>query len=157
MSRYRMVAAAALALAGCGQGRQAEQAAPGPGQPPANIVITSPDGRAEVRTSGAPGALPGGLPAYPGANATGGVDVSTASSEGSGHIVGFTTADSPAQVIGFYSQAATAAGYRVAQQMMMGPTQMLTATRAEGEGVTISATEAGGATQVQVIVGQSRR
>jgi hypothetical protein len=156
MMKYGMTGAALLALAACGRGEQAQQAAPGGGQPPANIVVTSPDGRAEIRTGGAPGALPGGLPAYPGASTTGSVDVSGASAEGTGRIVGFTTSDSPSQVIAFYTQAATAAGYRIAQQMTMGPTAMLTAARAEGEGVTVTATQAGGATQVQVVVGARR-
>jgi hypothetical protein len=156
MTRSWMAVAALLALAACGKSAPADQAAPGAGQPPANIVVTTPDGRAEVRTGGAPGALPGGLPAYPGASATGSIDVSGASAEGSGHVVAFTTPDPPAQVIGFYSQAATAAGYRIAQQMTMGPTQMMTAARAEGDGVTVTATQAGGATQVQIVVGARR-
>jgi hypothetical protein len=76
-----------------------------------------------------------------------------------GNVVVFTTTDPPAQVIAFYVQAAGGAGYRVAQQMNMGPTAMMTATRGEreDEGLTVTATGAGGATQVQVVVGHGRR
>ena len=158
MHRAAMTGLALLALGGCGRsgGEANRQAAPGPGQPPANIVVTSPEGRAEVRTGVAASALPGGIPAYPGASLAGSVDVSGAAAEGQGHVVAFTTPDSPAQVIAFYGQAVGAAGYRVAQQMNMGPTAMLTATRGEGEAVTVTATGAGGATQVQIVVGQRR-
>jgi len=157
MRRAWTIGAALLALAGCGGREQANQAAAGPGQPPANVVVTAPEGRVEVRTGGAPAALPGGLPAYPGATATGSVDVSADSVEGSGHVVGFTTPDPPSQVIAFYAQAANAAGYRIAQQMNMGSTAVLAAGRGEGEGVTVTATQAGGATQVQIVVGRQRR
>lgn len=156
MMRYWVTGAALLALAACGRGGEANREA-APGQPPANIIVTRPEGRAEVRTgSAAPGAIAEGIPAYPGATAAGSVDVSGASAEGQGHVVAFTTADPPAQVIGFYRQAVSAAGYRVAQQMTMGPTAMLTAQRGEGEAVTVTATQAAGATQVQVVVGQRR-
>ncbi|HEV2818647.1 MAG TPA: hypothetical protein VGW40_15665 [Allosphingosinicella sp.] len=159
MRRYRAIAGALLALAACGRGGDEanRQAAPGAAQPPANITVTTPEGRAEVRTGGAaPGAIAAGIPAYPGATVAGTVDVTGASAEGTGHVVAFTTADPPAQVIGFYRQAAEAAGYRVAQQMNMGPTAMLTAARGESEGVTVTATRAGGTTQVQLVVGQGR-
>ena len=155
-----IVAAALAALAACnrdGNGEANRQAAPGAAQPPANIVVTTPEGRAEVRTGpAAPGAPAEGIPAYPGASGAGSVDVRGASAEGQGHVVAFTTADPPAQVIGFYRQAVAGAGYRVVQQMNMGPTAILTAERGEGEGVTVTATQAGGATQVQVVVGRGR-
>jgi hypothetical protein len=156
MRRGWTIGAALVALAGCGGREEANQAAAGQGQPPANVVVSAPEGRAEVRTGGAAAAMPGGLPAYPGASGTGSVDVTGAAAEGSGHIVGFTTPDPPSQVIAFYAQAATGAGYRIAQQMNMGPTAALTAVRAEGEAVSVTATQAGGTTQVQVVVGQRR-
>lgn len=159
MKRRATILSALLALAACGRGdgEANRQAAPGAVQPLANVVVTTPEGRAEVRTgTAAPGALTEGIPAYPGASVAASVDVTGASAQGRGHVVAFTTSDPPAQVIGFYRQAVGAAGYRVAQQMNMGPTAMLTAERGGGEAVTITATQAGGATQVQVVVGQGR-
>lgn len=156
--RYWMTGAALLALAACGRGggEANRQAAPGAAQPPANVVVTTPEGHAEVRTGAAPGAIAEGIPAYPGATAAGTVDVTGGSAEGQGHVVAFSTPDPPDRVIAFYAQAVGAAGYRVAQQMNVGPTAMLTATRGAGEAVTVTATAAGGTTQVQVVVGRGR-
>ena len=153
-----IIGAALMALASCGQsGNQAEQRAK---TQPANIVITSPEGNAQVRIGGGGGALTGlpeGIPAYPGADTTASIDVSGGEAGNQGRILGFRTTDTPAQVIAFYTQAVTGAGYRVASQMNMGPTAMIVATRAEGEGVTVSATQSGGATQVQIIAGAGNR
>lgn len=160
MHRGLMTGAALLALAACGRGNDAanRQAAAGQAQPPANITVTTPEGTAEIRTGGgAASGLPEGIPAYPGASTTGSVDVSGASAQGQGHVVMFTTSDPPAQVIAFYAQAVGGAGYSIAQQMTVGPTAMLTAQKGEGEAVTITATQAGGATQVQVVAGHDRR
>jgi hypothetical protein len=159
MGRGLMAGAALLALAACGRGDDAanRQAAAGPAQPPANIMVTTVDGRAEIRTGGgAASALPEGIPAYPGATTTGSVDVSGASAQGQGHVVMFSTGDSPAEVIAFYARAVAGAGYGIAQQMNVGPTAMLTAQKGEGEAVTITATQAGGATQVQIVAGHDR-
>jgi hypothetical protein len=59
-------------------------------------------------------------------------------------------------VIAFYARAVGGAGYRVAQQMTIGPTAMLTARKGESQAVTITATQAAGATQVQIVVGRNR-
>ena len=156
--RAIIISAAVLALAGCGRGGSgAEERAAGDRAkaPPANITITSPEGHAEVRTgAGALTGLPEGVPAYPGADATGGVDVTGAGAQAQdqGRIIGFRTSDTPAQVIAFYAQSVSAAGYRIANQMAMGPTAALTAQRGESDVVNIIATGAGGATQVQIIV-----
>ena len=149
------IGAALLALASCGRGGgEANQATTPPGtQPPANIVIDAPNAHAEVRTGpGAASNLPDGVPAYPGAQPTASVDVSGAEAGGQGRIVGFSTNDAPAQVIAFYAQSLGGAGYRIANQMNMGATATLTAARAEGEAVNVTATQVGGVTQVQIIV-----
>lgn len=159
MTQRLIAAAAVLALAACNRGgNEADRQAAGQGQPPANVTVTTPEGRVEVRAGPATG-LPEGIPAYPGASTVGGVNVSGGSAQGEGNVIVFTTTDPPAQVIAFYVQAAGAAGYRVAQQMTMGPTAMMAATRGagDGEGLTVTATGAGGATQVQVVAGHGRR
>jgi hypothetical protein len=160
MHRGLITGAALLALAACGRGNVEanRQAAAGQAQPPANIVVTTADGRAEIRTGGgAASGLPEGIPAYPGASTTGSIDVSGASARGQGQVVMFTTGDPPAQVIAFYAQAVGGAGYSIAQQMTIGPTAMLTAHKGEGEAVTITATQAGSVTQIQVMAGHDRR
>jgi hypothetical protein len=151
MTNRRLIGAALLALAGCGQsGGGAEERAKTP--PPANITMTSPEGTAEVRTGGAPAGLPEGVPAYPGADTTASVDVSGGQAQDRGRILGFRTPDTPAQVIAFYARSVSGAGYRIANQMNSGPTATLTAQRGAGEAVNIVATQIGGATQLQIIV-----
>jgi hypothetical protein len=151
MKTRLLIGAALLALGGCGQsGGGAEERATT--APPANIVVTSPEGTAQVRTGGAQTGLPEGVPAYPGADTTASVDVSGNQARDQGRILGFRTPDTPAQVLAFYTQSVGGAGYRIANQMSMGPTASLTAQRGEGEVVNIVATQAGGFTQVQIIV-----
>ncbi|MEA3030445.1 MAG: hypothetical protein QOG13_1770 [Sphingomonadales bacterium] len=151
MRNRLLIGAALLALAGCGQsGGGAEERART--APPANIIVTSPEGTAEVRTGGALTGLPEGIPAYPGADTTASVDVSGGQAQDRGRVIGFRTSDTPAQVVAFYGQSVGGAGYRIANQMNMGPTASLTAQRGEGEVVNIVATQAGGFTQVQIIV-----
>ena len=157
MDSKLIAGAALLALAACGRGGNAPEERDR--TQPANITITAPDGHAEVRTgSGALAGLPEGVPAYPGADTTGSVDVSGAGAQGQdqGRILGFRTSDTPAQVIAFYAQSVGGAGYRIANQMTMGPTASLTAQRGEGEVVNIVATQAGGATQVQIIIARGQ-
>jgi hypothetical protein len=157
--RTIVTSAALLALAGCGSGgEQAREAERRDRAAPADTTIVTPQAKAELRSgAGAMAALPAGLPAYPGAESTGGVEVTGASAEGSGGIVGFRTADSPARVVDFYAAAAERAGYRIAQRSSFGTTAMLTAQRGEGEVLNVTATETGGATQVQIIAGGSAR
>lgn len=146
-----IVGAALIALAACNRGGSTPEE-PSRTQP-ANIVVSSPQGNAQVRVGGgALTGLPEGIPAYSGADTTANVDVTAGQGQDQGRILGFRTSDTPAQVIAFYTQSATAAGYRIANQMNMGPTASMTAQRGEAEVVNIVATQAGGATQVQIVV-----
>jgi len=157
MKTRLLIGAALLALAACGRDGSggAEERAKAP--PPANIVVASPQGTAEIRTGGALTGLPQGVPAYPGADTTASVDVTGGQAQDEGRILGFRTGDTPAQVIAFYARSVAEAGYRIANQMSMGPTASLTAQRGEGEVVNIVATQAGGFTQVQIIVARGQR
>ena len=157
-----MAAAALLALAGCGRGGEVRQTGPGnvtvSGVPGGDVTISTPNGTAQIHSgAGAPAALPEGIPAYPNAAAGQSVDINGASVQGQGRILSFTTGDAPAQVIAFYAQAVGAGGYTVANRMDMGATSTLTATRGEGQAVNIVATQAGGSTRVQIIIGASVR
>jgi hypothetical protein len=142
-----MVAAALLALAACGQSEtDVQQSGPG------NVTVETPNGSAVVRMGGATAAsLPAGLPAYPGADTSASIDVSGASEQGQGRVVTFTTSDSPAQVIAFYTQAVGASGYIIASQATMGPTAMITARKGSADTVTVTATQAGTTTQVNIV------
>lgn len=149
--------AALLALAACGRGggeaeRQAAPANASVRTAPADITITTPNGTAEIHTGGALAGLPEGIPAYPNADAGQNVDIAGGSGPGQGRIQGFSTRDTPAQVIAFYAQAVGAAGYTIANRMDMGATATLTARRGQSGAVNIVATQAAGATQVQIIV-----
>jgi len=147
--------AALMALAACGRGgSEAEQPAKAK---PADIIIASPQGNAQVRVGGgALTGLPEGIPAYPGADTTASIDVAGGEAQNQGRILGFRTSDTPAQVIAFYTQSVGGAGYRIANQMNMGATASMTAQRGEGEVVNIVATQAAGATQVQIIVARGQ-
>lgn len=154
MRRTLVLAAALIALAGCNRHKdQGGQIAIGPG---GNITVTAPDGRAVVRTGGAPAHIEG-LPDYPNAAANGGgIAISGASGQGAGAMITFQTPDQPAQVIAFYTQAAQQQGMRIAVQMNSGTTSIITATRGEGNdggGFNVAATRAGDVTQVQVMAG----
>jgi hypothetical protein len=142
-----MVAAALLALVACGRSEtDVQQSGPG------NVTVETPNGSAVVRMGGgAAASLPAGLPAYPGADTSASIGVSGASEQGQGRIVTFTTSDAPAQVIAFYAQAVGAAGYTIANQATMGPTAMLTAQKGPGDTVTVTATQAGTTTQVNIV------
>jgi hypothetical protein len=155
MDRRLAIGAALLALAACGRGGggAAEESAP-----PANIVINAPEGQVAVRTGGPATAGPDGVPAYPNAAPGSSVDITGAPGGSQGGISGFRTGDTPAQVVAFYAQALAGAGYRIASQMNLGPaTSSLTAQRGEGEAVNVTATQVGGATQVQIIVARGGR
>ena len=148
------IGAALLALAGCGRSMGPQVTGPGNvtmGGTPGDITISTPNGTAEIHTGGA-AAMPEGIPAYPNAVPGQAVDIHGGSAQGQGQIVGFSTNDAPAQVIAFYAQAVAAAGYSVANRMDMGATSILTARKAEGQTVSITATQAGGSTQVHIVV-----
>lgn len=144
------------ALAGCGRDAAptaGEGGGPGAEGPPAMTIVTN-EGRAEIRTGGNAAAnLPDGIPAYPGADTTGGMTITGGSGDGSGGgaMTGFRTSDAPARVVEFYAAAAERAGYRVAARMTMGPNASLTAEK-EGGGFHVTALQTGNGTQVQLIV-----
>jgi hypothetical protein len=153
--------AALLALAACGRSgggadRQAGNVTMG--GTPADITISTANGTAEIHAGGgAPAALPEGIPAYPNIVAGQNIDINGGSGRGQGRILGFSTPDAPAQVIAFYAQAVAAAGYTIANRMDMGATSTLTAQRGEGQAFHIVATQAAGATRVQIIVAAGAR
>jgi hypothetical protein len=149
--------AALLALAACGRGggEADRRAAPGNvsmSATPADITISTPNGTAEIHAGGALAALPEGIPAYPNVDSGRNIDVNGGSAPGQGRIQSFSTHDAPAQVIAFYAQAVAGAGYTIANRMDMGATATLTAQRRQGQAINIVATQAGGATRVQIIV-----
>jgi len=145
--------AALLALTACGRGdRQATPGNVATSGSPADITISTPNGTAEIRTGGAPTGLPQGIPAYPNADAAQNIDINGGSAPGQGRILGFRTSDAPAQVIAFYAQSVTSAGYTIANRMDMGATSSLTARGASGQMVNIVAAQSGGSTRVQIIV-----
>lgn len=161
--RARIALATLLALSACGgggsAGNEAAKAEPGaapapgaPGQPPADVSISTPQGKAEIRSgAGAAANWPEGVPPYPGADTNQSVNVSGGAPGGNGRILGFRTGDTPQQVIAFYAPAVVRGGYSVANQMDMGQTATLTARRGQGEVLNITATRTGEVTQVQII------
>ena len=141
--RTGLIALAMLALTACGGSDEQ--------------VYTGPDGEATITTGDASAAMPAGLPAYPGAETTGGLNInSTGRDGGSGQISSFQTGDSPAEVIAFYRAALERDGYTIAANMDFGETQMITASRPDNRGgIQVTATAAGGrGTNVSIIAGQ---
>ncbi len=152
--RTIVTGAALLALAGCGGSDSGGEASRRAAERPADTTIVTPEAKAEIRSgSSAMAGLPAGIPAYPGADTSQSVEVAAASQQGSGGIFGFRTADRPDRVVDFYAAAAERAGYRIAQRSSFGATAMLTAQRGEGQVLNVTATAAGGLTQVQIIAG----
>lgn len=162
MDRRLLIGAALLALAGCDRGggeaeRQAKQGLPDVN--PANITIATPEARAEIRSGGGALAagLPEGIPPYPGADTSQSVQVTGDMAQGDGRILGFRTADSPAQVIAFYVAAAGRAGFTISQQMDMGGTALLVAQRGQADTINVTATGSPRGTQVQIVVATGQR
>lgn len=153
--RRLMIGTALLALAACNRGGETNGGSGSGGTPaetPPQMTITTPEGKAEIRTGGDAGGLPAGIPAYPGADTSGGIQISGASTQGRGALQGFRTSDTPAQVIDFYASAAERAGFRIANRMTLGATTAALTAQREGETINVTATGADGATQVQIIV-----
>jgi hypothetical protein len=150
----RLIAGAVLlALAACGRsGGEAETGNGAAGAAPPAITIATPNGIVEVRSGGVTAGLPEGIPAYPNADAGQNIDINGGSGPGQGRILSFSTYDAPAQVIAFYAQAVAAGGYSVANRMDMGSASTLSARKGAGQAVNIVATQAGGATRVQIII-----
>lgn len=152
MRRTIMSGAALLALGGCGGGGEAgggNAAAPVP-------VLASPDGRSEVRGDADFSGLPEGIPAYPRVRGGGAIQFGGVSEEGEMRIMGFRTADPPADVIAFYADAAARAGFRVIQRVNAGPSSALGLARDNGDVVNITATGTPSGTSVQIMAGRER-
>jgi hypothetical protein len=123
------------------------------------VTIKSQDGSGTIsvaETGEVPRNLPSYVPAYPGANYQGSFVASSmiASSGGpaAGGMVGFSTKDTPEQVIAFYKAAFVKAGLQEAVSGNFGQMQMLSATKEGSEdGAQVMITQADGVTQVQVI------
>jgi hypothetical protein len=151
-------AAAASLLAGCGGGKSQNSAA---------SSNTSSGGAAAAQGGGAAGAqqanasgavagsLPGGLPAYPGAQPGQATDVSSAAGGTAGRVVTFTTADAPAQVIEFYANAASQGGLQTIARTNVGPNSTIAFLKGT-EAIQVIASPLGGRTQIQ-IAGASTR
>ena len=144
-----------LALAGCGGG--APEADRGNTAGPAQGSMTSPDGRSEVRGDADFSGLPEGIPAYPRVNGGGAIQFGGASEEGEMRVMGFRTADPPAQVIAFYADVAGRAGFRVGQRADAGPSAALGLERDNGEVMNVTATGTPTGTSVQIMTGRQRR
>ncbi|QLC25806.1 hypothetical protein HFP57_12770 [Parasphingopyxis algicola] len=140
MRTTHMVSAVALlALAACGGSD--EQVYRGPDGEEVRVerggdgttTYRSADGDAVITTGGSGAEMPGGLPAYPGADTSRGIAINTTARDGgSGQVSSFQTDDSPAEVIAFYRAALERDGYRIAATMDMGQTQMIAAERDGG-------------------------
>jgi hypothetical protein len=161
-----VLATSLLALSACGGAGTGNEGAAkaGPGasppasaQPPADISIATPQGKAEIRSGSAAVAnWPEGVPPYPGADTNQSVDVSGGAPGNAGRILGFRTSDTPQQVIAFYAPAVVRGGYSVANQMDLGQTATLSARRGQSEALNITATRTGDVTQVQIIAAAGR-
>jgi len=150
-----MTGAALLALAGCGEGTteagsntNAEDAAVG--------SYTSPDGRSEVRSGDADlSGLPEGIPPYPRADPGGAIQFGGASEDGEMRAMGFTTADPPADVIAFYTDAAGRAGFREIHRAASGPSRVIGFQRDNGDMMNVTATATARGTSVQILAGNA--
>lgn len=167
MRGYFLMPVGALALlAGCGE--SAEEAAvrqatngevdvsrDGDG----TVTYSTDDGEARITTGDLGDAAPAGLPRYPGADTSRGVNIDASGRNGgSGQISSFQTSDPPDRVIAFYRAALERQGYEITATMDMGQSKTITATRENGnDGVHVSATGVGGqGTTVSIIAGGGR-
>ena len=153
--RMMMSGAALLALAGCGQ--PAAQPGGGDAAAPAQGTFTTPGGSGEVRTGEAAlTGLPGGIPAYPGADTSASIQISGEAAEGEGRVLGFLTSDPPPQVVAFYANAAERAGFRIEDRRDMGASASLSAEHDNGDVLQVTASPTPAGTQVQIIAGAGR-
>jgi hypothetical protein len=150
-----------LALAACGPAApgpgNGAAAGPAPGAAPAPGSLASPDGRSEVRTDAQFSGLPAGIPAYPRVNPGGAIQMGGESDGNEMRVMGFRTADTPAQVIAFYADAGAQAGFRVVRRAESGPSTVLTLARDNGDGMNVTATGTPTGTNVQIMAGRERR
>ena len=155
MRRIMITTGLALALTACGGG--APEAGNSAAAAPAQGGLGSPDGRSEVRSDAQFSGLPEGIPAYPRVNPGGAIQMGGESDGNEMRVMGFRTADMPAQVIAFYADAATGAGFRVVRRAEAGPSTVLTLARDNGEGMNVTATGTPNGTNVQIMAGRERR
>ena len=157
MRRIIITGAALMALAGCGgAGSGAGEADGGNKAGPAQGSLASPDGRSEVRADADFSGLPEGIPAYPRVNGSGAIQFGGASDEGEMRVMGFRTADPPADVIAFYADAAGRAGFREGQRANAGPSIALGFERDNGDVMNVTATGTPTGTSVQIMAGRGR-
>ncbi len=121
------------------------------------VTFRSEDGEAVITTGDIGSAAAGGLPPYPGAADSQGMQMNaTGPDGGSGQFWSFQTSDTPADVVAFYREALPSAGYEIGATMDMGDAQTIIGNRADGNGgVQITATAVPGeGTMVTVIGGE---
>jgi hypothetical protein len=149
-----MTGAALLGLGGCGAGgSDAPEAPPGEAAGTPRGSLTSPDGRSEVRAGDAAlSGLPEGIPPYPRPGPGGAIQFGGNSDGNEMRVMGFQTADPPAEVIAFYAAAGERAGFREIHRAVSGPSHVLGLDRADGV-LNVTATGAPGGTRVQLMAG----
>lgn len=155
MRRTIMTGTTMLALAACGGG--AGEADRGNSAGPAQGGLASPDGRSEVRADADFSGLPEGIPAYPRVSGGGALQFGGVSDGSEMRVMGFNTADPPAQVIAFYADAAGRAGFRMIRRADAGPSSALALERDNGDVMNVTATATPGGTSVQIMAGREGR
>ena len=143
-----------LALAACGPSAPGAGNGTAAGPPPA--PGTAPDGRSEVRADAQFSGLPEGIPAYPRVNPGGAIQMG-GGEENEMRVMGFRTADTPAQVIAFYADAGAQAGFRIVRRAEAGPSNVLGLARDNGDAMNVTATGTPTGTSVQLMAGRERR
>lgn len=117
--------------------------------------VKTDDGEAHIET-GEGVRMPMGLPAYPGANSTGGMSVTATGEAGGGlnGMVAFETRDAPEKVIAFYRAAAARAGKKIENEMTMGDMRMIGSGSGDGaEGFQLMVRREGDLTRATLISG----
>lgn len=158
------LAIAIPALAGCGGGSEgevyeegeADRAAAAIARGEEDVTLRTGEGEVRVRSDDGAGALPGGLPAYPGARRTGGYSATTSGPEGgSGQIVAMMTDDSPAEVIAYYREALESRGREISASLDMGQMQTISVADEDRRGgLTVTATDTGQGTSITIAGGR---
>jgi len=143
---------ALLALGGCGSDGAAGNA--GGGNAAAGSDTTS-GATSEVRADAALSGLPSGIPPYPRPNQAGAIQFGGNSDGADVRVMGFQTADSPTEVIAFYSSEGERAGFREVQRRSTATGIVVGFERVNGEVMNVTATGAGGVTHVQIMAGRN--
>lgn len=158
MRATSLLLAGLVCLAGCDQNKHeaisvqdknGNVAVSGNGQ---HFSIHSSDGKSTVNidTNGgaAVGSLPSFISVYPGAKVM--TSATGTSTSGTGGTLVLEIKASPAEVLGFYKQKATGAGFKEEASMNMGGTQMFTAKSGDRTVQIVTSDAGGGATHAQV-------